>query len=497
MLWDSLCAFPVLLLGPTNPGSAMSAAPALMQGMYQELSCPLCLKLFECPVTAECGHSFCRSCLARLPQDPQAGGTPCPSCQAPTRPEGLSTNQQLARLVESLAQVPQGHCEEHLDPLSVYCEQDRVLICGVCASLGKHRGHSVVTASEAHQRMKKQLPQQRLQLQEACMRKEKSVALLDRQLTEVEETVRQFQKAVGEQLGVMRTFLSVLEKNLGQEASRVTGEAGAALQGERRGLASYLEQLRQMEKVLDEVTDQPQTEFLRKYCLVTSRLQKILAESPPAARLDIQLPIISDDFKFQVWRKMFRALMPALEELTFDPATAHPSLVVSPSGLRVECMEQKAPPPGDDPQQFDKVMGVVSHQLLSEGEHYWEVDVGEKPRWGLGLISAEAGRRGKLLPIPSQGFWLLGFRDGKVFEAHVESKEPKLLKVEGRPTRIGIYLSFQDGVLSFHDASDPDNLTPLFSFRERLPGPVYPFFDVCWHDKGKNAQPLVLVRQEE
>lgn len=41
-----------------------------------------------------------------------------------------------------------------------------------------------------------------------------------------------------------------------------------------------------------------------------TRLQKILAESPPPARLDIQLPVISDDFKFQVWRKMFRALMP-------------------------------------------------------------------------------------------------------------------------------------------------------------------------------------------
>lgn len=44
--------------------------------------------------------------------------------------------------------------------------------------------------------------------------------------------------------------------------------------------------------------------------LTTPRLQKILAESPPPARLDIQLPVISDDFKFQVWRKMFRALMP-------------------------------------------------------------------------------------------------------------------------------------------------------------------------------------------
>lgn len=469
----------------------MSAAPGLLR---QELSCPLCLQLFDGPVTAECGHSFCRACLGRAAGEPGPDGTaPCPCCQAPTRPQALSTNLQLARLVEGLAQVPQGHCEEHLDPLSVYCEQDRALVCGVCASLGAHRGHRLLPAAEAHARLKTQLPQQKLQLQEACTRKEKSVAVLEHQLAEVEETVRQFRGAVGEQLGKMRLFLDALEGSLDREAERVQGEAGAALRRELGSLNSYLEQLRQMEKVLEEVAEKPQTEFLTKYCLVTSRLQKILGESPPPARLDIQLPVISDDFKFQVWRKMFRALMPAVE-LTLDPSTAHPSLVLSPCGRRAECSEQKAPPAGEDPRQFDKAVAVVARQLLSEGEHYWEVQVGDKPRWALGVMAAQAGRRGRLHPVPSQGFWLLGQRDGKVLEAHVEAKEPRALRsLERRPARVGIYLSFRDGVLSFYDASDADALELLFAFHERLPGPVYPFFDVCWHDKGKNAQPLLLV----
>ncbi|XP_076997269.1 tripartite motif-containing protein 72 [Tamandua tetradactyla] len=470
----------------------MSAAPRLL---HQELSCPLCLQLFDAPVTAECGHSFCRACLGRAAGEPAGDGTVlCPSCQAPTRPQALSTNLQLARLVEGLAQVPQGHCEEHLDPLSIYCEQDRTLVCGVCASLGSHRGHRLLPAAEAHARLKTQLPQQKVQLQEARMHKEKSQAVLEHQLTEVEKTVRRFRGAVGEQLGKMRVFLATLEASLEREAERVQDEAGAALRRELGGLGSYLEQLRQMEKVLEEVADKPQTEFLMKYCLVTSRLQKILAESPPPARLDIQLPIISDDFKFQVWRKMFRALMPALEELTFDPSSAHPSLVLSPSGCRVECSEQKAPPAGEDPRQFDKAVAVVAHQLLSEGEHYWEVEVGDKPRWALGVIAAEAGRRGRLHAVPSQGLWLLGLREGKILEAHIEAKEPRVLHGrETRPSRIGLYLSFADGVLAFYDASDADDLALLFAFRERLPGPVYPFFDVCWHDKGKNVQPLLLV----
>lgn len=50
--------------------------------------------------------------------------------------------------------MPQGHCEEHLDPLSIYCEQDHVLVCGVCASLGSHRGHQLLPAAEAHARLK-------------------------------------------------------------------------------------------------------------------------------------------------------------------------------------------------------------------------------------------------------------------------------------------------------------------------------------------------------
>ncbi|XP_045704771.1 LOW QUALITY PROTEIN: tripartite motif-containing protein 72-like, partial [Phyllostomus hastatus] len=249
---------------------ALSVAPSLL---HQELSCPLCLQLFDAPVTAECGHSFCRACLSRAAGESAADRTaPCPCCQAPTgRPQALSTNLQLARLVEGLAQVLQGHCEEHLDPLSIYCKQDRALVCGVCASLGSHRGHRLLPAAEAHARLKTQLPQQKLQLQEARTRKEKSVAVLEHQLTEVEETVRQFQGAVGEQLGKMRDFLAALEGSLDSEAERVRSEAGVALRRELGSLNSYLEQLRQMEKVLDEVVDKPQTEFLMKYCLVTSR----------------------------------------------------------------------------------------------------------------------------------------------------------------------------------------------------------------------------------
>ncbi|XP_014385277.1 PREDICTED: tripartite motif-containing protein 72 [Myotis brandtii] len=297
----------------------MSAAPGLLR---QELSCPLCLQLFDAPVTAECGHSFCRACLSMFGRlGAQLGAQ---AQWAPGFKSGL-----FYRLELFVRRACSAHTQLCAPRFAIPTGPERAYTFANGDAGAHRRAHAIREASHEST----QLPQQKLQLQEACARKEKSVAVLEHQLLEVEETVRQFQEAVGEQLGKMRLFLDALEGSLDREAQRVRGEAGVALRKELGSLNSYLEQLRQMEKVLEEVADKPQTEFLTKYCLVTSRLQKILAESPPPARLDIQLPVISDDFKFQVWRKMFRALMP-VKELTFDPSTAHPSLVLSPCGRR-------------------------------------------------------------------------------------------------------------------------------------------------------------------
>ncbi|KAJ1125527.1 hypothetical protein NDU88_003956 [Pleurodeles waltl] len=465
--------------------------PLLIQGMHQDLSCPICLELFCSPVTSECGHTFCQKCLDGLPKEEDGQTTACPTCHALTRAESLKINRQLQHLVESFQQVPRDHCEEHMDPLSVFCEQDKQVICGVCASLGKHKGHNIIKAAEAHQKMKKQLPQQQVLLQEARMRKEKTIALLDRQLNEVEDTVEKFKANVREQLNMMRAYLNVMESSLGQEAEKVQRAASSALLEERKTMSRYLEQLKQMEGVLNEVEGEAQTEFLRKYCLVANRLNKVLGESPPLGRLDIQLPIISDDFKFQVWRKMYRSLMPPLENLTLDPETAQQNLVVSEDGRSVECTDHKQSV-SDEPCRFDKSNCLVTRESFDSGEHYWEVVVADKPRWSVGVISETANRKGRLHASPSNGFWLMGFKDGKVYEAYLEQKEPRQLRVEEKPEKIGIYLSFSDGVVAFYNADDEDNLRPLYTFHEKFSGKLYPFFDVCWHDKGKNSQPLKI-----
>ena len=62
----------------------------------------------------------------------------------------------------------------------------------------------------------------------------------------------------------------------------------------------------------------------------------------------------------------------------------------------------------------------------------------------------------------------------------------------GPPHRIGIYLHYEQGELTFFDADRPDDLRPLYSFQADFQGKLYPILDTCWHERGSNSLPMVL-----
>ncbi|CAM4683684.1 unnamed protein product, partial [Lepidochelys kempii] len=83
------------------------------------------------------------------------------------------------------------------------------------------------------------------------------------------------------------------------------------------------------------------------------------------------------------------------EDLTLDPDTAHPELEISEDGKEVKCGSFRNV--SSSPSQFDTANCVVARQSFSSGRHYWEVFVGQKPRWSLGIVSERAERRGRLI----------------------------------------------------------------------------------------------------
>ncbi|KAM6474360.1 E3 ubiquitin/ISG15 ligase TRIM25 isoform 2-T2 [Liasis olivaceus] len=80
-------------------------------GLEDELTCSICLCVFETPVTTPCGHNFCLPCLEMTWTDLQTNFS-CPQCRAcfETRPQ-LKKNTVLCKVVEQFQVSQDGPCK--------------------------------------------------------------------------------------------------------------------------------------------------------------------------------------------------------------------------------------------------------------------------------------------------------------------------------------------------------------------------------------------------
>lgn len=130
-----------------------------LESLEEQLRCPVCLEVFSEPLMLQCGHSYCRSCVRSLDMDP-LGQLQCPVCRCAVDGDRPPPNVALARIVDALREIsepgqgPPETCNQHHNPLSLYCEEDQTLICGLCGSIGSHRAHKVTPISSVYSRMK-------------------------------------------------------------------------------------------------------------------------------------------------------------------------------------------------------------------------------------------------------------------------------------------------------------------------------------------------------
>lgn len=115
--------------------------------------------------------------------------------------------------------------------------------------------------------------------------------------------------------------------------------------------------------------------------------------------------------------------------------------------------------------RFDTTLNVLSVQSWNSGHHYWEVDVGEKIYWELGLTYPSIPRKGQKedcwLGRHAES-WCLEYFDGDYTAWH--GGTPHTLPISAGFRRIGILCSFSGGLMTFIGVG---NMTPLYSFCAR------------------------------
>ncbi|KAG2462854.1 MYH7 protein, partial [Polypterus senegalus] len=163
-------------------------------------------------------------------------------------------------------------------------------------------------------------------------------------------------------------------------------------------------------------------------------------------------------------------------DVVLHPDTAHHQLSLNDDASQVRFIGSTQGP--------DRWYCVTGSNWFMKGSHYWEVEVGEKASWALGLATERINESRVIPENPENEFWIIRLRGGKKFEA-VSSTVSAL---HGKPKKVGIYKTTKE--LSFYDA---ETRTFIHTFYIKYPGVLYPVFSPGSRDKG----PLIIKKKKE
>lgn len=133
--------------------------------------------------------------------------------------------------------------------------------------------------------------------------------------------------------------------------------------------------------------------------------------------------------------------------------------------------------------------GVISEQTFKSGQHYWEIEVGNKLDWSIG-IKTEVDPNSKKKSIKSKDSKdvYLHLINGKEYTISSNGKELPM-ELMGKPSKIGLYLNCDRKQVTFYNA---DIMTQIFvtSYKSDLPCAVSLFPGV--YLDGMNTDPVTI-----
>uniref|UniRef100_A0A672ZCW1 Uncharacterized protein n=1 Tax=Sphaeramia orbicularis TaxID=375764 RepID=A0A672ZCW1_9TELE len=175
-------------------------------------------------------------------------------------------------------------------------------------------------------------------------------------------------------------------------------------------------------------------------------------------------------------------------DVTLDPNTAHPDLLVSDDRKKVHDGDMKKNLP-NNPERFSVNPCVLGKQSFSSGRFYFEVQVKGKTKWTLGVARESINRKVQISVSPEDGYWTIWLRNGNEYKAL--NDPPVSLYLESLPQKVGVFVDYEEGLVSFYDV---DSSGLIYSFTDCcFSDKLLPFFSPCINDGGKNSAPLIIT----
>ncbi|KAM7079188.1 tripartite motif-containing protein 75-like [Molossus nigricans] len=461
------------------------AAAAALEGLWAEVNCPVCLDDLRDPVTIGCGHNFCRPCIQQSWAHLHTR-FPCPVCRHPSPDRHLRSNTQLGRMVgiAKLLQVTRSKrrqqedrrlCEKHSQVLTLFCEEDLEVLCPLCPEPPAHQGHQVRPMEEAAARHRERLRSYIEPLKRRMADVQKLVATQDRNLSELREKVENRRSKLASEF---QHLTQSIDREREELLARQFEEEKDIQQKLTVSTTAFSDHISTLKGLLQEVAEKSVMSDVKLLVDVKSVLHRCESLRPPAVywvrlkRAGCSLPP-----QYSALQKIIQKFR---EEVTLDPETAHPYLLVSEDKKSVTFVTKKQRV-SRNPKGFAVGPVVLGSEGFDCGRHYWEVQVDDKPEWAVGVSEASLPKERKQPPPRQNSCWTIQLRDGDYV---AEGSVPVVLELKEKPRGIGIYLDYELGQVSFYSLNDRSH---IHSFTEKFSEVLKPYFYI-----GYDPKPLTI-----
>ena len=485
----------------------------------RKIQCPVCKKRFDTShelhvntFISEVAAQFRQSAAKNASEEAKPGEVPCDACTDIKLKALKSCLVCLAsycdihlkrhltvpglkrhKLVEPLDNVEDRMCTKHDEIMELFCKTDQMCVCQFCME-SHHKSHEVVSLKEECTAKKTELVKKEAEFQQMIQERQQKIEELGQSAKLSKEAA---DKEVADGVEVFTGLTELVQTGLTGLIEQIQNKHKTT-ENQAKGLIMELDQeISELMKRIAEVKlsgSKDHFRFLQSLLALNAALPvkdwtKVSVQQPSyegtVARAVAQIKDTLNNVREKQPEAELRRVQQFAVDVTLDPDTAHPKLILSDDGKQVEHgdVQQNLP---DNAKRFSYCVIVLARQSFSSGRFYYEVEVEGKTKWDLGVVSESATRKGQIISSPEAGYWTLQLRNG---DEYVALADPDvLLSLKSRPQKVGVFVDYEEDLVSFYNAHTADIIYSFTacSFTEKL----HPFFSPCVNDGGENSAPL-------
>ncbi|CAL8395310.1 unnamed protein product [Arctogadus glacialis] len=383
-------------------------------------------------------------------------------CQTHLEPHHRVAGLKKHRLVEPMDRLDDRMCKKHDRLLELFCQTEQVCVCQFCTETD-HKSHPVVPLKEEYEVKTAQLGKIEAEVKQLIQERQKNIQ-------EIKDTVKRSKadadREIADGVQVLTALMRRIEK-CQDDLNQMVKEKLKSTVKQAEDLIKELEQeIEDLTNRSSEVKRLSHTEdhlhFLQAFRSLKdpppTRDWTTVEVRPPSyvGTLRRSLDQLEETLNMEM-KKLRDAELKRVQQyevdVTLDPDTANPWLILSEDGKQVHDggVEKRLP---DNPKRFTQCTFVLTRQSFSSGRFYFEVQVKDKTAWWLGVARESIDRTAEL-------------------------------------QKVGVFVDYDEGLLSFYDVEARVHLYSATgcTFSE----PLYPFLSPFPRDyEGNNSAPLII-----